>query len=163
MDLFGALFGGIWTVAQPNLWWIVPLVVARIVLRFPMPGRGPHSSRRDPWRGFKFAARDEVLKRAGGRCEGGFIVAWGRCGKSAVEVDHVFPHSKGGPTVVSNGQALCASHNRRKGGRMPPWWYVLALEKRRRAYFPDGAEVRVSAVMTPGDVEARRRWASRRG
>ena len=83
--------------------------------------------------------------------------ATGRCNSAAVEADHVFPWSKGGPTVVSNGQALCRDHNRRKSNLSPPWWYVLALEKRRRSYFPEGVDVRVRAVMSDSDREARAR------
>lgn len=161
MDLLGPLVGGLWAAAQPNLWWIGPLIAASIVLTFPMPGRGPKSSHRDPWRGFRHAARAEVFARAGDRCEGAAFIAWGRCGNSAFEVDHVFPHSQGGPTVVSNGQAMCHGHNSRKGSRTPPWWYILGLERRRRSYFPEGADVRVFAVMTAGDLEARRRWERR--
>jgi len=161
MDILGPLLGSLWAVAQPNLWWLLPVIAASIVLSFPMPGRGPKSSHRDPWRGFKYAARAEVYARAGDRCEGAVFFVWGRCGVTASEVDHVFPHSKGGPTVVRNGQAMCHSHNIRKGGSMPEWWYVLALEKRRRTYFPEGADVRVFAVMNAGDVEARRRWELR--
>ena len=88
---------------------------------FRMPGRGPNWSQCDPWRGFKYRARATVLERAGGRCEGSVLLAWGRCADAAVEVVHVFPYSKGGPTVVSNGQALCRDHNRRKGSINPPW------------------------------------------
>ena len=65
-----------------------------------------------------------------------------------MQVDHVFPWSRGGPTVVANGQALCAGHNRSKKAMTPPWWYVLSLERRRRTYFPQGVDVRVFAVMT---------------
>ena len=65
--------------------------------------------------------------------------------------------------MVRNGQALCYSHNSRKGSMNPPWWYVPALEKRRRTYLPEGVDVRVSAVMSAGDVEARRRWALKQG
>ncbi|WP_430869231.1 HNH endonuclease [Demequina aurantiaca] len=126
-----------------------------------MPGRGPRSSRRDPWRVFKYSPRAEVLNRAGGRCEGAFILFWGRCGNAAAEADHVFPYSKGGPTVVSNAQALCKSHNLRKGNMIPPWWYIRGLEKRRHSYFPEGSDVRVFAVMTAEDVGARERPSGR--
>jgi hypothetical protein len=158
MDALSAIVTGLTAVAGPNLWWMGPLIVAVVVLRFPMPGRGPRSSRRDPWRGFKYAARAEVFARAGDRCEGAAFFAWGRCGRIAFEVDHVYPHSKGGPTVVRNGQALCHGHNSRKGSMTPAWWYILTLERRRRSYFPEGSDVRVFAVMTAGDMEARRRW-----
>lgn len=162
MDILGPLLTPLLTFIGSNLWWILPLVVFRIVFTFPMPGRGPRSSRRDPWRGFKYAAREEVMYRADGRCEAAVALAWGRCGRAATEVDHVFPHAKGGPTVVSNSQALCQYHNRRKGSRMPPWWYIRALEKRRLNYFPEDDDVRVFAVMSHDEVERRRQWAAKR-
>lgn len=37
------------------------------------------------------------------------VVSW-----SEFEADHVIPHSKGGQTVVENGQVLCREHNRKK-------------------------------------------------
>jgi len=157
IDLGATMMSTFWTAFSPILPWLVPLLVVSIVGSFPMLGRGPVSRRRDPWRGFKYGARTEVMERAGGRCEGALFFAWGRCGRVAVEVDHVFPHSKGGPTVVSNGQALCKDHNRRKRDVTPPWWYVLALEKRRRTYFPEDAQVRVRAVMSETDVALRSR------
>ncbi|WP_217995891.1 HNH endonuclease [Kribbia dieselivorans] len=82
-------------------------------------------------------------------------MAWGRCPAAAVEVDHVYPWSKGGATIVSNGQALCRRHNQAKRNVTPPWWYVLSLERRRRGYFPEGANVRVSAAMSRREREAR--------
>lgn len=52
----------------------------------------------------------EVLKRAKGRCE--------LCGVSmrvkALQVDHIRPYSKGGPTVLENLQALCYTCNAQK-------------------------------------------------
>ena len=80
----------------------------------------------------------------------------------ATEVDHVYPHAKGGPTVPSNGQALCSAHNRRKGAMRPPWWYLLGLERRRRSYFPEGADVRVSAVASAEDLAAHATKLTRR-
>lgn len=139
----------------PNLGWLVAIGVFLVVVRFPMLRRGPNSSSRDVWRGFKYAPRRTVLARADDRCEGAALVAWGRCSSPAVEVDHVFPWSRGGPTVVSNGQALCVGHNRSKGAMNPPWWYVLSLERRRRGYFPEGVDVRVFAVMGAEDIAAR--------
>lgn len=38
------------------------------------------------------------------------IVPW-----SEFEADHVLPHSKGGQTLIENGQVLCREHNRQKG------------------------------------------------
>jgi 5-methylcytosine-specific restriction endonuclease McrA len=52
------------------------------------------------------------------------ILAWiagGRCGNCGAPLaanfhaDHIFPYSKGGATVTTNGQALCASCNLKKG------------------------------------------------
>ncbi|WP_367575460.1 HNH endonuclease [Arthrobacter horti] len=121
-------------------------LAAIAVLLCPSPGRGPRSSARDPWRTFRFGPRAEVIRRAGGRCEAPVLLVWGRCHEAAVEVDHVYPWSKGGPTIVSNAQALCRGHNRRKGAVTPPWWYVAGLERRRRKYFPAAGSVRVSCA-----------------
>jgi hypothetical protein len=153
--MIDAIVTTVGAILGPNLGWIVPAAAVIALVAFPMLRRGPNSSSRDVWRGFRYAPRQTVLARAGGRCEGAALVAWGRCSSPAVEVDHVFPWSRGGPTVVSNGQALCAAHNRSKGAMNPPWWYVLSLERRRRGYFPEGADVRVFAVMGAGDRAAR--------
>ncbi len=153
--MISAMAAEVGAVLGPNLGWLIALVVLLVVVRLPMPRRGPNSSGRDVWRGFKYAARRAVLARAGDRCEGAGFLAWGRCPSAAVEVDHVFPWSRGGPTVVSNGQALCAAHNRSKGAMTPPWWYVLSLERRRLGYFPKGTDVRVFAVMSAEDAAAR--------
>jgi hypothetical protein len=98
-----------------------------------------------------------VLERAGNRCEQATLWSWGRCRRAAEEVDHIYPWSRRGATVVSNGQAICARHNRAKADRVPSWTYIVALEFRRRRYFPEGADVRVSASMTDADRQARLR------
>jgi hypothetical protein len=153
LQLIEALLAGI----RPLLPLFAVLLALAVVLGAPLPGRGPGwFARRDPWRGFKYEARRVVLARAGGRCEAASFIAWGRCRQIADQVDHIYPWSKGGATVVSNGQALCAQHNRSKASRTPPWWYVLSLERRRRSYFPDGGDVRVNGSMTDGDRALRR-------
>lgn len=137
---------------RPFLPLLLGLLILIIVMAAPIPGRGPGwFARRDPWRGFKFDARRTVLARAGGRCEAATFFVWGRCTDLANEVDHVYPWSKGGATIVSNGQALCARHNRSKSNLTPPWWYLLGLERRRRSYFPAGADVRVRAALSADD------------
>jgi len=148
---FSALLAGV----APVLPWLGPALVVLIVLLAPLPGRGPGLAERDPWRGFRYAPRRRALERAGGRCEAPGFIVWGRCEAPAAEVDHVYPWSRGGATVLSNAQALCAGHNRAKSSLRPPWWYVLGLERRRRGYFPDGEEVRVSGAMTAEDRAAR--------
>lgn len=141
----------------------VPVLVAMVVLVgclvLPLPGRGPRVfQRRDPWRRFKFASRRAVMTRAGGRCEAPLLLAWGRCQDPATEIDHIYPWSRGGPTVVSNGQALCSTHNRRKSNLRPPWWYVLSLERRRSAYVGLGVDSRVLARMNAEERSARAAW-----
>ncbi|SFJ39981.1 hypothetical protein SAMN05216561_1298 [Nocardioides psychrotolerans] len=83
------------------------------------------------------------------------FIVWGRCPAFATEADHVFAWSRRGPTIVSNGQALCRDHNRSKSNLRPPWWYVRGLERRRTAYFPAGASVRVLARMSAEERAAR--------
>jgi hypothetical protein len=159
---YGALLGVAFDGIKPFLPMLIPVILLIIILAFPLPGRGPGMQRRDPWRGFRFEARRVVLTLAGKRCEAPLLLAWGRCGKPAEEVDHIYPWSKGGATVVSNGQALCKLHNRSKSNFTPPWWYVLSLERRRRKYYPVGANFRVSAAMSTADKAARAEWATRK-
>lgn len=147
----------------PMVPWLVGLAAFWVVVSCPMPGRGPGLlQRRDSWRRFRFEARRVVMTRAGNRCEGAILLAWGRCRQIAVEADHIYPWSKGGATVLGNGQALCRDHNRRKSNLSPPWWYVLCLERRRRCYFPDAEDVRVRARMSRLDREERLEWAARK-
>ena len=37
---------------------------------------------------------------------------------SEYQADHVFPHSKGGKTILKNGELLCRYHNQSKGAKM---------------------------------------------
>ena len=145
---------------------LIVIVLAVAGAATPLPGRGPTSKKRDSWRSFRYQVRDQVLRNAQHRCEAPEMLVFGRCHRPAHEVDHVYPWSRGGPTVQSNAQALCKSHNRIKGALTPPWWYIVMLEKRRRTYFPTGADVRVFArysradLMERGDLpgQRRRRW-----
>ena len=162
MDAYAGALSAL-QVFVPVVPWLIALTIFWIILSSPLPGRGPgFSRRRDPWRGFRFGARRAVMSRAGDRCEGSIFLAWGRCRRIAVEVDHVYPWRKGGPTIVSNGQALCRGHNRRKSSLTPPWWYVLSLERRRRGYFPMTEDVRVHASMSAVDREARKASSARK-
>lgn len=143
---------------------VVPIALAMLVLAMPMPGRGPRAfQRRDPWRGFKYGPRRTVFARAQGRCEAARFIVWGRCPSPATEADHVYPWSRSGPTVLSNGQALCRGHNRSKSNLRPPWWYVRGLERRRAAYFPADADRRVVARMSAEDRAARQARSRRTG
>lgn len=157
-DALGAALEAIAAGIQPWLPLIAVVAIVWIVLTAPMPGRGPGLlRRRDPWRTFKFQARRSVMSRAGGRCEAPVFLAWGRCERLATDADHIYPWSKGGATIVSNGQALCRQHNRMKSNLTPPWWYVRGLERRRRNYVEGAADERVGAKMTPADRVMRTR------
>lgn len=140
----------LWLALAPWVPWLVALLVVLAVLRSPLPGRSP-SGDRDPWRAFKYGVRREVMDRAGGRCEAATFILWVRCTQAATDADHIYPWSKGGPTVVSNGQALCRSHNTSKGSFTPAWWYVLGLERRRATYVAVVSDRRVSAHMSEAD------------
>lgn len=143
---------------------VVPMgsVILAVILISVMPpvGRGPWRARRDPWRGFRFATRRRVFERAAGRCEAAAFLVWGRCKAEATEADHIYPWSRGGATILSNGQALCRAHNRAKSAVASPWWYVLRLERRRRAYVPSEAERRVHWQLS--DEDRARRNATKR-
>lgn len=61
--------------------------------------------------GFTAAQRAEIMERGGYRCA--------RCGATreegvALHADHIRPRSKGGKSVVENGQILCGQHNYKK-------------------------------------------------
>lgn len=56
--------------------------------------------------------RYEILERDGFMCKA--------CGaKNCLEIDHVIPKSKGGQTIASNLQVLCADCNKGKGALFP--------------------------------------------
>lgn len=131
-----------WTVVSSSPWVLVLLTAAvvytaaRIYLRLrwlPLAIRG-----RDPQRRFAGSARAAVLARAGSRCEHHTLFLW-RCRTNGrLEIDHVHPHSRGGSTTLANGQALCATHNKRKGARIPFTWELRLLARRRARYAPAG-------------------------
>lgn len=66
-----------------------------------------------------------------------YLAGDGRCVKCGAELepgwhaDHVDPHSRGGPTDVMNGQALCPTCNLKKGARVSELrlWQQEALRK----------------------------------
>jgi hypothetical protein len=56
--------------------------------------------------------RRAVLMRDGNQCR--------QCGNDdELAIDHVYPFSLGGPTVLDNLQALCGPCNSRKGAKVP--------------------------------------------
>jgi 5-methylcytosine-specific restriction endonuclease McrA len=140
-------FGAIWQSFTHGLWagfTASPLTVAAaIVVALLVAVRLVHSlahppGTRDPVRRFTREDKAELLRRAGGRCERhGWIT--GRCKATAgLQADHVHPHSRGGWTNISNGQALCKRHNRSKSAAIPFNWQLKRIAKHRAAYYPPG-------------------------
>jgi len=115
---------------------IVTVLCAVVVTLALSKSRGSRSGWRDPRRNFSPAERSIIFARAGGRCEhrGLFF----RCRNTAMHADHVRPWSAGGPTVLSNAQALCQRHNLQKGARRPSRWYLARLARARQSYIAPG-------------------------
>ena len=74
---------------------------------------------RDERRSFSEDDRIAIYLRDNGLCkmclDAGLPEREARVPWSEFEADHVLPHSKGGQTIVENGQVLCRVHNRFKG------------------------------------------------
>jgi 5-methylcytosine-specific restriction endonuclease McrA len=63
------------------------------------PGRVPADVRRAAW------------QRSGGRCEWP-LDSGGCCGSTTrLELDHIVPRARGGPSTLENVRVLCAVHN----------------------------------------------------
>ena len=60
------------------------------------------------------AMRIEVFQRDGGKCK----LCDNNITLRRFHADHIIPHSKGGLTILSNLQSLCAACNYRKGNRL---------------------------------------------
>lgn len=76
----------------------------------------PDIEPKDEVRVFSHEQRMAIFRRGGGVCQiashcDGEKLSWGEW-----HADHIVPHSKGGKTVVSNGQIACAACNLGKGG-----------------------------------------------
>lgn len=64
-----------------------------------------HSSRGSEWN----KTRTRVLERDGHKC----VV----CGNPATQVDHIIPKAVGGSDEMNNLQAMCQTHNAKKGSK----------------------------------------------
>ncbi|WP_251153842.1 HNH endonuclease signature motif containing protein [Cellulosimicrobium sp. Marseille-Q4280] len=111
-------------------------------------GTGRWTGEKDPQRMYSVEQRRVIHARAGGQCE---YTGWGwqRCRSASEHADHLHPHAKGGATSLLNGVASCAHHNTSKGAKLLPKSKIRSLERRRRRYFPPGAEVRVGELYDP--------------
>ena len=80
--------------------------------------------------------RDRVLARAQQAGQTtcplcGVELAWGEYGlPNSVEADHIIPVRWGGRNELSNGQAVCRTCNRSKGGREGP---LMPVSRQTRA------------------------------
>lgn len=79
--------------------------------RLAKPRPRPRTRRRNdgPWRA-------ECLTRRGGYCRAcgpftQFVDSNGQPRGRMLEVDHIWPRSQGGPSVVENGLVLCSAHH----------------------------------------------------
>lgn len=115
-------------------------VLAILVLRY---AAGAATVQKDSKRAFTSSQRTAAFTRAGNQCEH-FGLFGRRCTASPSHADHIYPHSKGGATTLSNCQALCARHNLAKSAHVPSRLYVARLERRRASYFPPGTPTDVS-------------------
>lgn len=136
----GGVGHGLWLAVSSSPWvggfFVLALLFAAVQVVHGVAY--PSGARRDPVRRFPGAEKREIIRRAGGRCEGfGWITR--RCGATeGLEADHVHPHSRGGWTHPANGQALCRKHNRSKSATIPFGWQMRGLARRRATYFPPG-------------------------
>lgn len=74
---------------------------------------------KDEKRTFDEAQRIKIYRRGDGLCQEclkeGKNEIEARVSWSEFQADHVLPHSKGGQTIIKNGQVLCRYHNAKKG------------------------------------------------
>lgn len=141
----GGFVQSVAALAHVPVWvaWVVLIGMGVVfVVRVASAARNGRLPARDPKRAFTDAERMRAFRRAGNRCEHKPLL-WFRCSAAPTTGDHIYPHSKGGATVLSNCQALCFRHNSRKSDRVPSRWEIARLERRRRSYFPVGEPVRV--------------------
>ena len=77
----------------------------------PSPSSEPTSSAAEP-PSFRLL-RDQVFRRDGGSCAHVSAITGRRCSsRHALEIDHVWPRSRGGSDSLGNLRVLCDSHNR---------------------------------------------------
>lgn len=128
-----------WTSENPIA--VAAIVILIIVVLVVRGARNARPIQLDQQRMFSAQQRSEAKRRAGGRCEHSFLGI--RCRRAGEHADHIFPHSRGGATAMSNCQSLCQHHNLAKSAKVPSPFYVRRLVARRRAYFPTDAPVEV--------------------
>lgn len=77
---------------------------------------------KDGKRAFTELERIIIYRKGKGLCQqclrGGVSESEARVSWSGYQADHVIPHSKGGRTILENGELLCSYHNQSKGALM---------------------------------------------
>lgn len=134
-------------------WWGIPVGVMVLIAALAMltrAVRGSFAVQVDPQRDFTAPQRRQIHSRAGNRCEEKPILGR-RCQGVGNAADHIVAWSRGGATVVENAQSLCQRCNTRKTNHEVSAFYKYRLTRRRRRYFPEGEERRVSAKFGVGD------------
>lgn len=142
------------TITLPNLW--PALAAAGILLllfgltRIPM-SRPDNPFEKDPQRMFSDSDRVWIAEAAGRRCEHRTLGVF-RCrkhgtdtyptnlGDSTGQMDHHYPHSRGGATSRHNLVWLCEKHNKRKSNRVPTMLQTWVISTARKHYFPADAQ-----------------------
>lgn len=129
-----------WAASNPLLVLAIVGVLLLLTIASASASRGP--IQRDEQRLFTAEQKRIIHARAQYRCEHKPVL-WRRCTAPGDQADHIYPHAKGGPTTLANGQSLCGPHNRRKSDHIPTPLYRRRLERRRRHYFPPDQPVHV--------------------
>lgn len=147
-DAAKPLFDIHWTMPHIDLGPFVPFLVAvgilllvRVLLRWPM-ARPDNPWDRDPQRLFTDADRRWIKELTGNRCEHRSLFGLLRCRRRGAymdehgQMDHHYPHAKGGATVRTNLVWLCDRHNRLKSDKVPTRLETWTLYRARLGYLP---------------------------
>jgi 5-methylcytosine-specific restriction endonuclease McrA len=130
-----------WILANPLV--VLAFVILVFVVKAAKKGRRSRNVATDPQRLFKPSQKAEAARRCGnGRCEFKAPL-WFRCRVYGAHGDHIYPHSRGGATAMSNLQLLCPNHNLAKSASVPSSIYIWRLQRRRVKYFPSDVSGKV--------------------
>ena len=156
-----------WTLPDVDWGMFVPLFVtvgvllfARLLLAWPM-ARPDNPWDRDPKRLFTPADRRWIKELTGNRCEHRSLFGLARCRRRGAymdehgQLDHHYPHAKGGATVRSNLVWLCDRHNRLKSDRVPSRFDTWMLYRARLGYLPARwrAYARINACVDESEAD----------